>query len=60
LPIAGGGPNGIVIDNRATSPGASQLYFSTIMPQLCTGSEPSGIAAGTGYCAIQASQSGLN
>ena len=59
LPVPGGGPSGIVIDNRATSPGAAQVYFSTIMPQLCAGNQ-SGTGAGTGYCAIQASQVGLN
>jgi len=47
-----GGSSGIVVDNDATSPtGASQVYFSTLSNQACTG--------GTGGCAVQAAQSGL-
>jgi hypothetical protein len=49
-----GGSSGIIIDNTASSPaGASQIYFSTLSNQTCTTS------GGTGGCAIQASQSGL-
>ena len=56
---AAGGTSGIIIDNGYTSDGASQVYYTTLSPQSCTGnSVPKG--AGTGTCAIQASQSGLN
>ncbi len=42
-----GGTSGIVVDNGAS--GASNIYFSTLLNQSCTG--------GTGGCAIQTSQS---
>jgi hypothetical protein len=48
------GTSGIVIDNASASAGASQVYFSTLGNQTCTTS------TGTGGCAIQASQSGLD
>jgi hypothetical protein len=51
---ASGGTSGIIIDNNvgsATMIGASQVYFSTLGSQACTG--------GTGGCAVQASQSAL-
>jgi hypothetical protein len=51
---AAGGTSGFIIDNvvgSGTQVGASQVYFSTLGPQACTG--------GTGGCAVQASQSGL-
>jgi len=48
LPEAGG-TSGIVVDNGA--PGASNVYFSTLLNQTCTTS------GGTGGCAVQASQS---
>ena len=50
---AAGGTGGIIIDNVATFGGASQIYFSTQSNQLCG-------SGGTGGCAVQASQSGLN
>ena len=51
LPAAGG-TSAIVVDNAvSTITGASQIYYSTLGNQACTG--------GTGGCAIQASQSGL-
>ncbi len=49
-----GGTSGFIIDNvvgSGTQIGASQVYFSTLGSQVCTG--------GTGGCAVQASQSGL-
>lgn len=55
LPAAGG-TTGIVMDNIVSSgtlAGASQVYFSTLGNQTCTTS------GGTGGCAVQASQPGL-
>jgi hypothetical protein len=49
-----GGTSGIVVDNSSGVVGASQVYFTPLADQLCTTS------GGTGGCAIQASQSGLN
>jgi hypothetical protein len=51
---ATGGTSGFIIDNvvsAGTQAGASQVYFSTLGGQACTG--------GTGGCAVQASQSAL-
>lgn len=51
---ATGGTSGFIIDNVVGSGmqvGASQVYFSTLGSQACTG--------GTGGCAVQASQSAL-
>lgn len=48
------GTSGIIIDNLVGSGGGSQVYFSTLGNQTCTTS------GGSGGCAIQASQSGLN
>jgi len=53
---AAGGTSGIVVDN-AVGPGTggtSQVYFTPLADQTCNTS------GGTGGCAIQASQSGLN
>jgi hypothetical protein len=50
-----GGTSAIIIDNSdATATGADQVYFTPLADQLCQTS------GGTGGCAIQASQSGLN
>jgi hypothetical protein len=49
-----GGTSGIVVDNSSLASGASQIYFTPLADQVCTTS------GGTGGCAIQASQSGLN
>ena len=52
---AAGGTGGIIIDNivgSGTLGGASQVYFSTQSNQACG-------STGTGGCAVQASQSGL-
>ena len=55
LPAAGG-TSGIIVDNILaainSSPG-SQIYFSTLSDQVCG-------TSGTGGCAVQASQPGLN
>ena len=54
---AAGGTSGIIIDNTVGSGtllGASQVYYSTQGNQTCTTS------GGSGGCAVQASQSGLN
>ena len=59
LPIAGGGAGAMIVDTNASLTGARQVYFSTYTPQACAGNS-AGAGAGTGYCAIQASQSGLN
>jgi hypothetical protein len=54
LPVAGG-TSGIIIDNTVNGAlaGTSQIYFSTLSDQVCG-------ASGTGGCAVQASQPGLN
>lgn len=54
LPAAGG-TSGIIIDNvlNGTLTGTSQVYFSTLSNQVCG-------TSGTGGCAVQASQAGLN
>jgi hypothetical protein len=50
-----GGTSGIIIDNNQSTPsGASQIYFSNLTNAASCGS------TGTGGCAVQASQSGLN
>jgi len=48
-----GGSSGIIIDNDAVTPGASQIYFTTLDNQTCKTS------GGTGGCAVQASQAAL-
>jgi hypothetical protein len=48
-----GGTSGIIIDNTVDSAGSSQVYFSTLQDQGCFTS------GGTGGCAVQASQQGL-
>ncbi|MGD0164184.1 MAG: hypothetical protein ABSB39_17065 [Candidatus Sulfotelmatobacter sp.] len=54
LPAAGG-TSGIIIDDvlNGTVAGTSQVYFSTLSNQVCG-------TSGTGGCAVQASQPGLN
>jgi hypothetical protein len=52
--LEAGGTSGIVIDNAASSTGASQVYFSPLSNQSCPTS------GGTGGCAIQATQSALH
>jgi hypothetical protein len=54
LPAAGG-TSGIIIDNvlNGSLAGTSQVYFTTLSDQSCG-------TSGTGGCAVQASQPGLN
>jgi hypothetical protein len=54
---AAGGTSGIVVDNSSATGGASQVYFTPLLDQTCTGA--GGVGTGPGGCAIQASQSGL-
>ncbi len=57
---AAGGTGGIVIDNGFSSVGASQIYYSTLSGQSCSGQNDAGpVGAGSGVCAVQLSQSGL-
>jgi hypothetical protein len=57
---AAGGTTGIVIDNGFTSTGASQIYYSTLSGQACSGQNDTGpVGAGSGVCAVQLSQAGL-
>jgi hypothetical protein len=56
LPMPGG-TSGMIIDNTLgtfTVPGDSEIYFTTLTDQPCATS------GGTGGCAVQASQVGLN
>jgi hypothetical protein len=55
LPSAGGA-SGMIIDDVLNGPvsGTSQVYFTTLSNQVCVTS------GGTGGCAVQASQAGLN
>jgi hypothetical protein len=59
-PIAGlsaaGGTSGIIIDNSGTG-GGSEIYFTSIGGESCAGNGSTG--NGTGSCAVQATQSGL-
>jgi hypothetical protein len=50
-----GGTTGIVVDNYLTGTDESNIYFSTLKNQGCTGNGTSG--SGPGICAVQASQS---
>lgn len=54
LPAAGG-TSGIIIDNllNGSLAGTSQVYFTTLSDQVCG-------TSGTGGCAVQASQPGLD
>jgi hypothetical protein len=54
-----GGTSGIVIDNQFTTGGNSQIYFFPLAAVACVGNGDS-VGAGTGPCAYQLSQSGLN
>lgn len=55
---ASGGTSGIIIDNTSNLQGASQVYYSNLHDASCGGNGVSG--GGTGGCAVQASQTGLN
>jgi hypothetical protein len=56
---APGGTSGIIIDNTVNNPGGSQVYYSTMQDSSCGGNNI-GNGGGTGGCAVQASQQGLN
>lgn len=53
-----GGTSGIIIDNSATSSGASQVYYSTLSSGTCTTSGTNGSVT-SGSCAVQAAQGTL-
>ena len=55
---ASGGASGIIMDNTSNQTGSSQVYFSNLQNAGCVGNGVSG--GGTGGCAVQASQQGLN
>jgi hypothetical protein len=52
---ATGGTTGVIIDNSGTATGESQIYYSTLGSQVCSGNGITG--TGSGGCAIQTSQS---
>jgi len=54
--LAPGGSSGIIIDNTATTGGASNIYYSTLGT---TGTCTTSGTVTTGGCAVQISQSGL-
>jgi hypothetical protein len=51
---APGGTSGIIIDNIVSNPGGSQVYFTNLQDSGCFS-----LLGGTGGCAVQASQQGL-
>jgi hypothetical protein len=51
------GSGGIIIDNVSAETGASQIYFTPLGNGTCVGNGTTG--NGTGGCAVQASQAGL-
>ena len=53
---APGGTSGIVIDNSASG-GGSEIYFTSQSNETCGGN--GSVGSGTGSCAVQATQSGL-
>jgi hypothetical protein len=52
---AAGGTSGVIIDNKLTGAGESQIYYTTLSNQTCAGNGTTG--SGSGHCAVQASQS---
>jgi hypothetical protein len=56
---AAGGTSGIIIDNAGAG-GGSEIYFTSVASETCTGAGGTGPPGnGTGSCAVQATQSGL-
>jgi hypothetical protein len=55
-----GGTGGIVIDNQSSTTGNSQIYFFPLAATSCAGNSNASAGVGTGLCAYQLSQSGLN
>ncbi|MGO9494597.1 MAG: hypothetical protein ACLPZY_20065 [Terracidiphilus sp.] len=54
-----GGVSGIIIDNAASG-GGSEIYFTSLGSESCNGVNGAGSTGnGTGSCAVQATQSGL-
>lgn len=57
---ATGGTSGIIIDNSGAG-GGSEIYFTSLGSESCNGVSGTGSTGnGTGSCAVQATQSGLN
>ena len=52
-----GGTGSIVIDNSGSATGESQVYYGSLSSQTCAGNGT--VGNGSGSCAVQASQSGL-
>jgi hypothetical protein len=52
-----GGTGGMVIDNNLSTTGESEVYYTTQSNEACNGNNT--VGAGTGICAVQASQSAL-
>jgi hypothetical protein len=58
--LANGGTGAIIIDNVSGAQGASQIYYTTLSSEACKGQNGTGpVGAGTGACAVQASQAAL-
>jgi hypothetical protein len=55
---APGGAGAIIIDNTVAGGGGAQVYYTTLSSQAC-GGNGGGQGAGTGACAVQASQAAL-
>ncbi len=55
--LSTGGSSGIIIDNILSATGTSQIYFSNLGSQACSGVDSGGGGTGTGGCAVQVSQS---
>lgn len=51
------GTTGIVIDNKSTAAGESQIYYSTLGNQACTGNGTTGNLPASANCAVQTLQS---
>lgn len=56
---AAGGASAIIIDNTSSTTGASQVYYSPLSNQTCSGQSGGSGGTGTGGCAVQAAQSVL-
>jgi hypothetical protein len=51
------GSSGIVIDNTGAGTGESQIYYTPLANQACSGQNGGSAGTGTGGCAVQTSQS---
>jgi hypothetical protein len=54
-----GGTSGVIVDNASTTTGNSQIYFFPLGSTTCLGNSNASAGKGTGICAFQLSQSGL-